>query len=94
MDSRNYLNKDTEWLKGLHNHLLKAEIEWVACNGGGTVSRLKEYEDVEGMKNILRELGFRIKDVIEPIDETDKYSILTSSNIYVFLNGYVIKIKK
>lgn|GEM_PF-3364225 len=62
----NYKYKTIDWKERLNNALLKTEIEWVANNNGGFVDFLKPYAgDIETLKNYLRFLGFRIKEVYD-----------------------------
>ena len=52
-----YKDKSPEWRKGLRHHLLRAEIEYVAKNGGGCISFFQGHLASVHIKS----LGFRIK---------------------------------
>lgn len=70
-------------LKGLREHLQKAEIEFIADNGGGYPETFKFDDDIEGH---LKGIGFRIKEHFAADDEW----LRTTSNIVVCLkDGFI-----
>jgi len=76
-------------VKGLREHLQKAEIEYIAKNGGGYPETFKFDEDIE---NHLRRIGFRIKEKYKT--EEDEW-IRTTSNISICLkDGFIVSCKK
>ena len=59
---QSYKDKSPEWREGLRNYLLKAEIEYVAKNGGSEIYYLQGFLGRMGaMKEFLVSIGFRIK---------------------------------
>ncbi len=72
-------------VKGLREHLQKAEIEYIATHGGGYPETFKWDSDIEAH---VREIGFRIKEHLQ----VDGKWLLTTNGISICLeDGFVVR---
>lgn len=67
-------------MKGLHEHLQKCEIEYIAAHGGGYPEALRGLTG-EAIVKYLRRIGFRIKERFEA--EEGSWWVRTTGGIAV-----------